>query len=259
MIFKMGDSILLKDRSGIIQYTQKHSKLCWIYFFDNEKVERHKFNSINLAPAKDRLVNLLYPKKILYDAEIVKVIKFVKFEIRYEILDLHNNNVTHFIARRAYNNNGDYIGGPENARFLCGKYGINPEVIDSESKVCSIGFSEKRNKWYGWSHRAICGFTIGSKVKFGDCAYRSKDKKEFVKELKRSLSGKKNLIIREGVDTSCSYSLKNKRGLIISYDNNNSNVFYWECYPEKWGRGEWVAQTMEDAKQMAMDFARDVA
>lgn len=30
-------------------------------------------------------------------------------------------------------------------------------------------------------------------------------------------------------------------------------------YPEQWGRGEWEALTLEDAKQMAMDFAESVS
>lgn len=28
-----------------------------------------------------------------------------------------------------------------------------------------VGFSEKEQKWYGWSHRAIHGFKIGDKCK----------------------------------------------------------------------------------------------
>lgn len=44
------------------------------------------------------------------------------------------------------------------------KHGIVPEGG-------SIGFSEKEQKWYGWSHRAIYGFGIGSKVKKGDAGY----------------------------------------------------------------------------------------
>ena len=31
-----------------------------------------------------------------------------------------------------------------------------------------IGFSEKEQKWYGWSHRAIYGFKVGDKCKDGD-------------------------------------------------------------------------------------------
>lgn len=33
----------------------------------------------------------------------------------------------------------------------------------------SIGWSEKEQKFYGWSHRAIYGFKIGDVVKKGHC------------------------------------------------------------------------------------------
>ncbi len=35
----------------------------------------------------------------------------------------------------------------------------------------TIGFSEKEQKWYGWSHRAIYGFSVGDKIKKGDIVY----------------------------------------------------------------------------------------
>lgn len=38
-----------------------------------------------------------------------------------------------------------------------------------EMKTNSTGFSEKEQKWYGWSHRAIYGFGIGHVCKEGDC------------------------------------------------------------------------------------------
>lgn len=38
-----------------------------------------------------------------------------------------------------------------------------------ETKSVGLGFSEKEQKWYGWSHRAIFGFGIGDEVKEGDC------------------------------------------------------------------------------------------
>jgi hypothetical protein len=34
------------------------------------------------------------------------------------------------------------------------KYGINQTSQ-------GLGFSEKEQKWYGWSHRGLCGFGIG--------------------------------------------------------------------------------------------------
>lgn len=48
---------------------------------------------------------------------------------------------------------------------------IYPELIDDEHSVCSIGWCEKDQKYYGWSHRAIFGFGIGDKIfeeDFGD-------------------------------------------------------------------------------------------
>jgi hypothetical protein len=30
-------------------------------------------------------------------------------------------------------------------------------------------------------------------------------------------------------------------------------------YPKTWGKGQWTAKTIDDAKQMAIDFARCVS
>ena len=65
---------------------------------------------------------------------------------------------------------GDWIGDEEAAKFLCKKRGIAPIKASPDHCVCSIGYSEKEGKWYGWSHRSIFGFKIGDVVKKGDCA-----------------------------------------------------------------------------------------
>jgi len=72
----------------------------------------------------------------------------------------------------AYTPRGEYIGSPRDARQLCVKRGIQPELRRPDDDVCSIGFSLKDGKWYGWSHRAIFGFKIGSKCQKGNCHYR---------------------------------------------------------------------------------------
>jgi hypothetical protein len=54
------------------------------------------------------------------------------------------------------------------------KHGIKKETIPGNT-VPSIGFSEKEQKWYGWSHRAIYGFGVGSKVKKGHAGYKGKE------------------------------------------------------------------------------------
>ena len=57
---------------------------------------------------------------------------------------------------------------PKWARRLA-KRGIRPQLRTAESTVCSIGYCERERKWYGWSHRAIFGFRVGSVVKKGHC------------------------------------------------------------------------------------------
>jgi hypothetical protein len=68
---------------------------------------------------------------------------------------------------------------------------------DDTSTVACVGYAPETEKWYGWSHRAIYGFKIGSTCHKGDCHH----------------------------------------------------------VPNK---GEWTAKTLDDAKQMAIDFAEGV-
>lgn len=63
----------------------------------------------------------------------------------------------------AFTPSGDYIGDEKTAKFLT-KRGIRPELSASDHTVCSVGFCEKEQKWYGWSHRAICGFGVGDRI-----------------------------------------------------------------------------------------------
>lgn len=67
---------------------------------------------------------------------------------------------------------GHYMGNSKMARHLCKKRGIRQiQKAKPEHTVCSIGFNESEQKWYGWSHRAICGFGIGNRLfeeEYGD-------------------------------------------------------------------------------------------
>ena len=64
----------------------------------------------------------------------------------------------------AMNKSGDYIGEPRDAVRLCDEMGIDPELRDPNHSVCSIGFSAKYKRWYGWSHRSMAGFAVGDKA-----------------------------------------------------------------------------------------------
>ena len=68
---------------------------------------------------------------------------------------------------------GHYIGNKKLAEFLCRKRGIKPELALSSDSVCSVGFCQKEQCWYGWSHRAITSFTLGDRLY--DPAWRGDD------------------------------------------------------------------------------------
>lgn len=65
-----------------------------------------------------------------------------------------------------------YVGSLPNAMALAIR-GILPEAMHDDESVCSIGFCEREQKWYGWSHRAMYGFGIGDVVDEGHCAATS--------------------------------------------------------------------------------------
>ena len=102
--------------------------------------------------------------------EVLKVRKYkVGYEIRTVLINGEEACGKPFEMKSAYTPEGHYIGRSKFAHFLCKKRGIKPELADSNDNVCSIGFSEKKQKWYGWSHREIYGFGIGHITKEGDC------------------------------------------------------------------------------------------
>lgn len=91
--------------------------------------------------------------------------------LRREIVDMETKGCEPMEWVMAYTPRGDYIGNSKDAYRLCVKRGIQPDSRTPTSTICSIGFSVKDGKWYGWSHRAIFGFKIGSKCSKGDCHY----------------------------------------------------------------------------------------
>lgn len=98
-----------------------------------------------------------------------------------ELLQALNTENT-VLVKSAYTPKGDYIGDKKMAHFLCSKKGIKPEKASPNHNVCSIGFCEVEQKWYGWSHRAIFGFGVGSEVKEGDCCASSGYIEEYLME-----------------------------------------------------------------------------
>ena len=154
------------------------------------------------------------------------------------------------------------IAIPDSLDFLIERGII--EGIDStfgKGRPANFGFSPKENKWFGWSRGgAIDGFTIGSTVKKGDIAFRASNKDEFEEATIRFWTSDTD-------ETGVRIQNRTKKGfdvvITMLYDSTEhpgekvkGQEYIWPYeYPEEYGRGEWTAETMEDAKRMAMDFA----
>lgn len=126
--------------------------------------------------------------------------------------------------------------------------------------VANLGYSEKTNEWWGWSHRAKFHFTIGSEVKVGDVAYVPTNKEDYKNSCLHFWDDeyRKNIHIENETDT--------KFDIVWTYSDNIPNKKctgtlggLTEEFPKKYGRGEWKAKTIEDAKQMAIDFANNIS
>ena len=196
------------------------------------------------------------------------------YQIRYEQLTAEEAGVEGGMELKfAYTPEGHYIGSSRWAHRLTVKWGIKPQLRQDPKNMdansgrgypCSIGFCEHEQKWYGWSHRAIYGFGVGDRVKKGDCAYAPANKADFVENTVAFWKSEHHTRIWAEQDVECegiegmhtpsesAETVPNKamRGTI-------SSVF--TAYPEEFGRGEWTAETLEDCKQMAIDFAEGVS
>lgn len=163
------------------------------------------------------------------------------------------------------NGDGDYIGDEDFARLMVEERGISPEMRTPGSGTCSIGFRATDSKWYGWSHRAWFGFGIGSTCKRGDCGYNAPNATAFGQQVQDFFCDdewKVDAVNRPSVDAD------GKRGVLVTATYTDAvpneklrgtEYRHFSEYPKTFGRGEWVAETMEDARQMAADFAEGVS
>ena len=182
-----------------------------------------------------------------------------------EILAALIRGPTDFDIVSGYTKDGSYIGDEKTTRFIVLECKIAPEKASPEHQVCSIGWCDQERKWYGWSHRAMCGFGIGSSVKYGDCAYEAPDADTFGRGVMDFFCDDEWY---EGCTNRPHIDPDGARGVLVEakYNDNVPNeklrgtiYRHFSPYPAKWGRGEWTAETLDDAKEMAIAFAEGVA
>lgn len=162
------------------------------------------------------------------------------------------------------------VGNEHTLQYLV-RFEIDDELVHG------LGFSTAHQKWYGWSHRAIFGFGIGSTCEMGDSHFVPKNKEQMLENyLQFWLSdeessiedGYRNLLVETILDCKDPDNERDGLGLNIrtrtkffgTQKKRESYVTdHWTPYPEVWGRGTWTALTLEDAMIMAGDFSDGVS
>ena len=133
----------------------------------------------------------------------------------------------------------------------------------TEELTHGVGFSPKDNKWYGWSHRAICGFEVGSTCKKGDCHYVGSSIDEQKEDAIKFWQSESHKNVRcTGIkdrDGFRYFDIKWEYSNDIPNEKLRETIGGCEHFITPLGWGEWVAETMEDAKQMATDFNQGVS
>ena len=134
-------------------------------------------------------------------------------------------------------------------------FGITEQIQNAQNNSewsSNIGFNPEKQQWFGWLNNAIAGFGIGSTVKLGDLAYQVKNKDKFLEHIVLYWKAKYDCDDVEG-----RHEKKGVLGTIEHEEGETISVF--KDYPKKYGRGEWTARTLSDAKQMAIDFTDEEA
>lgn len=192
--------------------------------------------------------------------KIVRERKYPYYDIRDELWENPEpGKPPVFMRKLAYTKTGDWIGSSKEAYRKVHNLGITEfEKTDPGHCVCSIGFAPEKELWFGWSHRMMASFGVGSTCKKGDCAYRPATFPELMAECENK---------SEGNDCRASAFLEAEavnpeepEGELITVGPVRGVM---RCLPENCvyeiGKGEWTAHTIQDAKQMAIDFAGSVS
>jgi len=120
---------------------------------------------------------LFYFKRLLFD--IRRSYSFFRYRRFYR----NYQEILISVEIKNFDKPNMYIS-PDLIFRLIKRYKIDPRTLDnySDNGAACIGFSPKHQKWYGWSHRAIYGFSIGDVVSEGDMVTVSGYTEEFEKE-----------------------------------------------------------------------------
>lgn len=177
-----------------------------------------------------------------------------------------------------------YLGNLKTAQFITEEMGITEQLqpVNGVDGTVAVGFNPTTQQWFGWSHRAIASFEIGTQVAKGDCAFKAANRDDFAAEylafwdhgkthdFKHPTTGETvsyditGVVAHDVVDSVAEDLLNPRVGITVTttctYSDGRKPLVseHFKPYPAIWGRGTWTAETLEDAKEMARIFAESV-
>lgn len=86
------------------------------------------------------------------------------FNVVEQVVQLGSEEGDTYTTTSIMSKTGDYAGEAKMMRKFLDKHGIAPEMRSEDCCVCTIGWSEKEQAWYGWSHRAYFCYGIGDRT-----------------------------------------------------------------------------------------------
>ena len=106
--------------------------------------------------------------------------------------------------------------------------------------------------WRAFDNETILAtFQIGSTCKKGDIHFVSSNEQEFIEQEVEFWKGK-------GFEVEDTFLIEVNRQVRFKFSIKNGNSkktsFHFARLPKSYGRGEWTAETLDDAKQMCIDY-----
>lgn len=158
---------------------------------------------------------------------------------------------------------------PGNTLKVLIEKGITDQIQNQSNNkeyTSNIGFNPSMQKWCGWSHRALFGFGIGSVVSKGDIAFIPKNKEDEVENIldfwEDTEGHQLDFSYIEVTDPDQGKGLQMTWKYSDTVPNKKLRGTIGERFTpfrKEYGKGEWTALTLEDAKQMAKDFAKNIS
>jgi predicted small secreted protein len=199
----------------------------------------HNKNGYNVV------VGLRNPKSILET-------KNVSFDNNFKLIKKNLYNDWQISGIYVYSNDQGFVGSIDETMQLYNK-SIVPHKSSPENPYCQIGFSEKEKKWYAWRKMNFANmksFGIGTTTNFGDDIFVPSNLVDFFHHVRFMFVSYDRVTISVNTTPQNCISVhalnhKDLKGCI-------QKKFF---YPKNWGRGSWTALSLEDAREMAVEYA----